>query len=157
MALACSAPAGAQDNSANSRTNIKSNDTRAISYTGCLRRSTAGAYELSDVIGPPPETSRARVPVDRDSAKTAAAAKTNHPDGAAGTTGTATVYDLTANEDIDLSQYVGKRIEIAAITPDPGRDGVGTNSGKKIELPRSALPHLTAVSVRAIAMRCTGY
>jgi hypothetical protein len=156
MALAVGAPAGAQDSSVKSRTSIKSNDTRAISYSGCLRRSTAGAYELSEVTGPPPAASPARAPVDRDSRKTASASKTNH-DGTAGTTGTATVYDLTANEDIDLSQYVGKRIEIAAITPDPGRDGVGTNSGKKIELPRSALPHLTAVSVRAVAMSCSGY
>ena len=150
VVLTIGATAAAQDKNPKSTT-LKSNDTRAVSMTGCLQKGTASAYELTNVIGGDlTARSLTRAELDRNKAKAKTTSKTRADDRVVGTAGAAAVYDLTANEDIDLEQYVGKRIEIAAITPDPGKDlDVKVKS-------KPALPHLFAVSVRAIAPSC-GY
>ena len=161
VVLTIGAAAAAQDKNPKSTT-LKSNDTRAVSMTGCLQKGTASAYELTNVIGGDltarsqpalserSESNGTRAELDRNKAKAKTTSKTSVDDRVVGTAGAAAVYDLTANEDIDLEQYVGKRIEIAAITPDPGKDlDVKVKS-------KPALPHLFAVSVRAIAPSC-GY
>lgn len=177
IAAAFSITAIAQDSKVTSRTDIKANDAKVISMTGCLRRDPAtNSYALVGHIAAAGNdlTTKSRVKTDVDKDKTTVQGKTetkgNKPVATAGDLAT---YALLAAPDVNLATNVGQQVQISAIQVEKGHGDADikvkdqtkverenapdskSNSKTKVELPRSPNGAYTVVSVMPLGTPCT--
>ena len=179
LAAALTVPVTAQDSTVKSRTNIKADDARVVSMTGCVREDPiTHAYSLAGTMASGDELTsktKTKTDVDRDTTKVKETTRTKVDDGAVATTGSMTTYALLSPAEVPLSNYVGKRVELSAIMTDPGhgdadvkiRQKVNVNpdnapdsttrSKTKVEVPRSGNGAYTVVSVKPLAGNCSTY
>ena len=174
--------AAAQDTTEKTKTKVSVDDGRAITLTGCLQQDVARAFTLrgakamiSDEV-----TTRTQVKTDVDDDGTevtrSAKSKVEHDGDATpvGTSGLIATYELTAREGVDLSQHVGKQVQITAVALDPkggdddakvtvqettrvDREDAPDSKVKTkttAELPRSATSRVTVVSVKPLGSSC---
>jgi hypothetical protein len=177
VALALPMAAGAQDSKTKSRTNIKADDARVMSMTGCLRQEVAsGVYTLDGAVaaaGKEIQTdSKIKTDVDKDETKVTGEAETKATDGAVATTGSSSTFLLVPGNNVDLASHVGEQVQISAIMverghgdadvkikdkasvdPDHGKETTST-SKTKLELPKSPASQYTVMSVTSTGMRC---
>lgn len=177
VALALPLAAGAQDSKTKSRTNIKADDARVTSMTGCLRQEVAtGVYTLDGAIvasGKELETNaKIKTDVDKDKTKVTGETATKAKDGAVATTGASSSFLLVPGNNVDLSSHVGEQVQISAIMverghgdadvkikdktkvdPEHGKDTTATTT-TKLELPKSPAGQYTVMSVTSTGMRC---
>lgn len=178
VALALPMAAGAQDSKTKSRTNIKADDARVMSMTGCLRQEVAsGVYTLDGAIaaaGKEVQTdSKIETDVDKDETKVTGKTETKAKDGSVATTGTSSTFLLVPGNNVDLASHVGERVQLTAIMverghgdadvtikdttkvdPEHGKDTTST-SKTKLELPKSPTGQYTVMSVTSTGMRCS--
>ena len=181
--FAASAIVSAQDTSVKSRTKIEGDEALIVSMTGCLRQDVStGAYMVAGTVDAEGErlTNEATLKVDRDKrgdredthvtaeTKSKADKGDNDDKRAAGVMSTYVI--LPGN--VNLKQYVGQQVQIAAAAPKPGhkdaevtvRDEtkVDPENGKdsrsrsktEVEVGRGPLGQYTAVSVNPLGSSC---
>ena len=177
VALALPMAAGAQDSKTKSRTNIKADDARVMSMTGCLRQEVAtGVYTLDGAIaasGKELQTdSKVKTDVDKNKTTVKGESETKAKDGAVATTGASSTFLLVPGNNVDLASHVGEQVQINAIMverghgdadvkikdkttvdPEHGKDTTST-SKTKLELPKSTAGHYTVMSITSTGMRC---
>ncbi len=177
VALVLPVAAGAQDSQTKSRTNIKADDARVTSMTGCLRQEVAsGVYTLDGAIaasGKEVQTdSKIKTDVDKDKTKVTGTTETKSKDGAVATTGASSTFLLVPGNNVDLASHVGEQVRISAIMverghgdadvkikekatvdPEHGKDTTSTST-TKLELPKSSAGQYTVMSVTATGTRC---
>ena len=184
--FAAYATISAQDTSVKSRTKIDGDEAQVVSMTGCLRQEVStGAYMLVGTVDAVGErlTNEAKVKIDRDkkgdredtqvTAETRSKAdKGDKQDKKAA--GVASTYVLSPGN-VNLKQYVGQQVQIAAAAPKPGhkdadvtvrdetkvdpehgRDST-SRSKTKVEVERAPLGQYTAVSVKALGGTCAAH
>ena len=177
--LAVGTTLSAQDTTVKSRTKIEGDEAQVVSMTGCLRQEVqTGAYMLVgsvDAIGEN-VTNEAKVKVDRDKDDQTVTAETRSKGdkgdkrdrAAAGVTST---YVLMPGN-VNLTSYVGQRVQIAAAAVKPGhKDAEVTVQGEtkvdpehgrdqtsrektKVEIERGPLGQYTVVSVKPLGGSC---
>jgi hypothetical protein len=177
VAVALSAGVIAQDRTVRSRTNIKADDARVMSMTGCLRQeASTGVYMLDGTIatsGKNLETnSKVKTDVEKDKTTVTGKTETKADHGAVATAGSASTFLLVPGNNVDLASHVGERVQISAIMVNPGhgdadvkindRTRVETEhapdaksqSKTKLELPRSPNGQYTVMSVTPTGSTC---
>jgi hypothetical protein len=177
LAVAFPAAAGAQDSTVKTRTNIKADDARVMSMTGCLRQDIAsGVYALDGIIassGKELQTdSKVKTDVDKDKTTVRGKTETKAHDGAVATGGSTSTFLLVPGNNVDLASHVGERVQISAITVQPGHGDADVkirektkvdpdnapdtkaNSKTKLELPRSPAGQYTVMSMTSTGRRC---
>lgn len=176
LALSLGVSATAQDTEIRSRTEVKTDDARAVSMTGCLQRDIAGNFSLYGTAvkskdGVTTET-KVRTENDRDESKVTTTTRTRAEDGRVGTSGTLATFLLTPREGIALTPHVGQQVQIAAVMVDRDsgdaevtieektevdRDDADDRSKRtktEVEVERGPAGHYTVVSVKAIGGAC---
>lgn len=177
-ALATAATVGlaAQDSTVKSRTQVTTDEAKAVSMSGCLQQGASGMYMLTGslVRGDDDLTSNARVEtdVDRDETEVTATTRTRTDDGAVATSGAVSTFALIAPKSVNLTPHVGRQVQVAAVVvdrdhrdadvtieekttvdPDNGRDTT-TRSRTKIEVTRAEPGQYTVVSVTPLGASC---
>lgn len=177
VAFALPAAAGAQDSTTKSRTDIKADDARVMSMTGCLRQEVAtGVYTLDGTIASSGKelqsNSKLKTDVDKDKTKVKGKVETKADDGAVATSGTASTFLLVPGNNVDLASHVGEQVQVAAIMverghgdadvkikdktkvdPEHGKDTT-SKSKTKLELPQSPHGQYTVMSIASTGMPC---
>ena len=177
LTIALPAAAGAQDSTVKTRTNIKADDARVMSMTGCLRQDIAsGVYALDGIIsssGKELQTnSKVKTDVDKDKTTVRGKTETKAHDGAVATRGSTSTFLLVPGNSVDLASHVGEQVQISAIMVQPGHGDADVkikeqtkvdpknapdtkaNSKTKLELPRSPAGQYTVMSMTSTGRRC---
>ena len=176
VAAALSAPASAQDSKAKSKTDIKADDAKVVSMTGCLRSDPAtNSYSLLGTIAAAGDdiTAKSKVKTDVDNDKTTVKGKTEvKGDKAVATSGDLATYALLAAADVNLAPNVGQQVQISAVQVEKGhgdaevkikdRSNVEAENApdsksttkSKVELPRSPNAAYSVVTVTPLGMAC---
>jgi hypothetical protein len=176
-AVGLSAVLNAQDSTVKSRTNIKADDARVMSMSGCLRQEvSSGVFMLDGTLatsGKDIETnSKVKTDVDKDKTSVKGKTETKADHGAVATAGSASTFLLVPGNNVDLASHVGEQVQISAIVVDAGhgdadvkiKDKTKTDnehspdaksqSKTKLELPRSPAGQYTVMSVTSTGSRC---
>ena len=176
LALSLGVAAAAQDTEIRSRTDIKTDDARAVSMTGCLQRDIAGNFSLYGTAikskdGVTTET-KVQTENDRDESKVTTTTRSRAEDGRVGTSGTLATFLLTPRDGISLTPHVGQQVQISAVMVDRdsgdaevkieektevNRDDADDRSKRtktEVEVERGPAGHYTVVSVKALGSAC---
>ncbi|HET9193818.1 MAG TPA: hypothetical protein VFO21_13130 [Vicinamibacterales bacterium] len=176
FAMAMSIAASAQDSTIRSRTDIKTDDAKVFSMTGCLQRDAAGNFSLHGTAvksreGITTET-KVETETDRDEQKVTTTTRTRAEDGRVGTAGTLTTFMLTPRDGVALNQYVGQQVQLSAIMIDPDEkdaevkiedkvrvdpehaDSSTRRTKTEVEIERGAAGHYTVMTVKPMGGAC---
>ena len=176
LAAAMSVVASAQDSTVRSRTEIKTDDAKVFSMTGCLQRDAAGNFTLHGTAvrsreGITTET-KVETETDRDERKVTTTERTKAEDGRVGTAGTLTTFMLTPREGVVLNQYVGQQVQLSAIMIDPDEkdaevkiedkvrvdpdrgDASSKRTKTEVEIERGAADHYPVMTVKPMGGAC---
>ena len=175
LAMAMSIAASAQDSTVRSRTEIKTDDAKVFSMTGCLQRDAAGNFSLHGTAvtsreGITTET-KVQTESDRDEQKVTTTTRTKAEDGRVGTAGTLTTF-MTPRDGVALNQYVGQQVQLSAIMLDPDEkdaevkiedkvrvdpdnaDSSSKRTKTEVEIERGAAGHYTVMTVKPMGGAC---
>jgi hypothetical protein len=177
--LAFSVSASAQDTTVKSRTKVEGDEAQVVSMTGCLRQDVStGTYSLVGKVQAAGDsvTNESKVEIDRDKdEKTVTAETSAKGDKGSGVDPDAVgTFGLSAGN-VNLTQYVGRQVQIAAasvkpghkdadvtitdkttVDPERGRDRT-ERSKTKVEIERGALGQYTVVSVKPLGGTCAAH
>ena len=179
IAAAFAATAYAQDSTTTTRTQVKADDAKAITATGCLVPGLApGVFSMrGTIIARGEEVStktRTETEVDRDESRVRTETRTE-ADGDRGRVGrgTAILYELVPRTGVDLTPHIGQQIQVTAILferrkddaeveireetrteRDGGRDG-RSRTESKITVNRDDGPRLNVLSVKPLGQKCS--
>ena len=176
VAMTMSVAASAQDSTTRTRTDIKTDDAKIFSMTGCLQRDAAGNFTLHGTAvrsreGITTET-KVQTETDRDEQKVTTTTRTRAEDGRVGTAGVMTTFMLTPREGVVLNQHVGQQVQLSAIMIDPDEkdaevtiedkvrvDPENADSSTKrtkteVEIERGAAGHYTVMTVKPMGGAC---
>ena len=155
VALAGSAVLVAQE--VKSETTIKSDDAKAVMFTGCLATGTAAtSYILENAV-----------PVKQETKTETQVNQAGVPETATKTT--TTTYALVPGGSVDFQPNVGHKVEVTAMLIPAGDDKTKIESKSKTEvegqpskeietkekIAQSDHPQLRVISIRHLADRCT--
>ena len=179
FAAAIAATAHAQDSTVTSRTQVKADDAKAITATGCLVPGLApGAFALRGAIVARGEevTSKTQTKTEVDSDETRVRTETRTQadgDGDRVSRGAALLYELNPRAGVDLTAHIGQQVQLTAIVLDSGKgdadvkikeetnvdrehgkDGKSTTESK-ITVDRGNGPRLNVISVKSLGQPCT--
>jgi hypothetical protein len=173
------AAASAQDTTVQSRTKIEGDEAQVVSMTGCLKQDTStGTYALVGSVAAAGErvTSKSKVKIDDDKDDRTVRSETS----AKGDKGSGADPDVVAtyglsSGNVNLTPYVGRRVQIAAaavkpghkdadvtitdqtrVDPDRGRDST-SRSRTKVEIEKGAVGQYTVVSVKPLGGTCAAH
>jgi hypothetical protein len=167
----------AQDSTVKSRTNIKSDDARVTSMTGCLGQQLAtGVYTLDGTVatsGKEIQTdSKVKTDVDRDKTTVKGKSESKAHDGAVATGGAASTFVLVPGNGVDLASHVGEQVQVSAIMVKAGHGDADvkikdrtkvdpenapdtkSQSKTKLELPRTTAGEYTVMALTPTGRRC---
>lgn len=178
FAAAIVGTASAQDSNVTTRTQVKADDAKAITATGCLVPALApGAFALrGSIVARGEEVSsrtETRTEVDRDESRVRTETRTRaEGDRDRVSAGTTILYDLSPRAGVDLTQHVGQQVQVTAVMLDRGKgdadvkireetkvdreDGKDTKNRteSKITLERGDGPRLNVISVKSLGQPC---
>jgi hypothetical protein len=159
-----------------SRTDIKADDAKVVSMTGCLRNDPAtNSYMLVGSIGAAGDdiTAKSNVKTDVDKDKTKIEGKTEvKGDKSVSKAANVATYALLAAPDVNLAPNVGQRVQISAVQVEKGHGDADvkikdetkverenapdskSNTKTKLELPRSRNAAYSVVSVTPLGTSC---
>ena len=178
IAAAFAVSVHAQDSTVTTRTQVKADDAKAITATGCLVPALApDAFALRGTITARGEEvntkTETKTEVDRDEARVQTETRTRaEGDGGRVTGGTALLYDLSPRAGVDLTPHIGQQVQLTAIVLDRGKgdadvkikeetnvdrehgkDGKSTTESK-ITVDRGNGPRLNVISVKSLGQPC---
>lgn len=144
VGFSCTTAAIAQDSSVKTKTKIKGDDAQTVTYTGCVGNGTeTKTFVLNKVM-----------PVGQTTETSANAA------GVASTT-TTTTYALVPSDTVQITQYVGHKVEVTGMLVPKGEmratseTKVGGDTTKKEEVKtESDAPQFRVISIRNLAESC---
>ncbi len=180
VALAFSGAVGAQDTKEKSKTQVKVDDGRAITLTGCLQQGPGNLFLLERSSGISSDEVKTKDRVKRDvddngtEVKESAKSKIDHDGDAVGTSGLTATYDLSPQAGVDLAGHVGQQVQLTAIALDPksGDDDAKVTVKEKnsvdredapdakvrskttADLPRGAHSRVSVISVKSTGSSC---
>ena len=179
FAVACAVAAHAQDSTSTTRTQIKADDAKAVTATGCLvPGATSGSFALKGAITARGEEvsskTRTRTDVDRDESRvrteTRTRAEGDH-DRVGG--GAVLFYNLSPRAGVDLAAHVGQQVQLTAIVLERGKgdadvkvreetrvDRENGNDSRsrtesKITVDRDNGPRLNVISLKSLGGSCS--
>ena len=179
IAAALAVGVHAQDSTSTTRTQIKADDAKAITATGCLVAGLApGSFALrGGTIARGDEvtsTTRTKTDVDRDESRVRSETRTKaEGDHDRVGPGAVVLYDLTPRAGVDLAAHVGQQVQITAIRFDRGKGDSDvkikedtkvdndhapdskSKSESKITVDRGNGPRLNVISVKSLGQPCT--
>lgn len=169
----------AQDSTTTTRTQVKADDAKAITATGCLVPGLApGVFALrGSIIARGEEVTsktRTKTDVDKDESKVRTDTHTK-ADGDHDRVGTGTVllYELSPRAGVDLAAHSGQQVQLTAIMLDRGKGDADVKikedtkidrehasdskarTESKITVDRENGPRLNVISVKPLGQRCT--
>lgn len=175
VVAALAVSASAQDTTVKSRTQVKADDAKVLTMTGCVRQDATGAFNLTGgmiAAGDKLTTdTKVKSDVDKDDATVKTTARTKTDDGVVGTTGTGT-YLLVPRGDVNLASHVGHQVQVSAIMVERGEGDADVKikdqtkvdpenapdskarTTTKIEVPKSPAGAYSVVSVKMLAPSC---
>ena len=138
-----------------STTEVKSDDAKAVVYTGCLQTGVETKSFILENAIPQKQTTSTTTTVGKGGAQQS-------------TSTTTTTYSLIPGEKIDFQQNVGEKVEVTAILIPAGKDTSKIETKTKTEVegqpdrkvetkekvPQSDMPQLRVVSVKHLSDRC---
>jgi hypothetical protein len=178
-AFALAVSVSAQDTTTKTRTQVKVDDGRVLTMTGCLSQgASSDTFILTGpgiVSGDETKTkTRTRTEVDKNDMQTKSRTATTVQESAVGTAGITALYELTPRAGFDLASHVGHTVTVSAIALDPRGDDKAKVSVEekarvkrddapettvetktKVEVPRGAQSRLSVVSVTHVSPSCT--
>ena len=179
IAAALATGAYAQDSKTTTRTQVKADDAKAVTATGCLvPGASAGSFALRGAITSRGEEvsskTRTETEVDRDESRVRTETRTR-ADGDHDRVGHADVvmYDLTPRQGVNLASHVGQQVQITAIRLDRGEDDAEvkikedtrvenqnapdgrSRTESKIKVERGDGPRLNVISVKPLGQSCS--
>jgi hypothetical protein len=134
----------AQDSTIKTKTKVEGDDAQTVTYTGCVRTGTqTQSYVLNNVV-----------PVSKSTEVSANAA--GMP-----TETTSTTYALVPGDTVQITEYVGHKVEVTGMLVPKGemktetetKVGDDTTKHEKIETESDA-PQFRVISIRNLAERC---
>jgi hypothetical protein len=137
----------AQDTKTTTTTTVKGDESKSVTYTGCVQTGTETRTFVLDKV----------VPVSRSTSETVGTTGT--------TTSTTTTYALVPGETVELQTHVGHKVEVTG-EMIPGGDSKtktttkvdredGPDSKTKETVKRDdALPQFRVTSIKNLAERC---
>ena len=179
LAAAVAVGVHAQDSKTTTRTQVKADDAKAITATGCLVSGVApGSFALRGAVTARGEEvttkTRTKNEVDGDEARTRTDTRTKaEGDHDRVGAGTVVLYDLSPRAGVDLATHVGQQVQVTAILLDRGKgdadvkvkeetrvDREHGSDGKaksesKITVDRGDGPRLNVISVKSLGQSCT--
>ena len=143
LGLSLTGVALAQDSTVKTKTKIKGDDAQTVTYTGCVQTGTQTQTYVLDKV----------VPV-RQSTETST--------DAAGvpTATTTTTYALVPGNTVQITEYVGHKVEVTGMLVPEGEmkseteTKVGDEKTKQEVKTESDLPQFRVISIRNLAERC---
>jgi len=180
LAAALAVTAHAQDSTSTTRTQVKADDAKAITATGCLVSGVApGSFALRGGVtasGDEVTTkSRVKTEVDRDETKVKSDTRTK-ADGDHDRVGAGglVLFDLNPRAGVELGSYVGQQVQLTAVMLDRGKGDAdvkikeethtdrehGADSQSKSETKLNVSrgtggPRLNVLSVKPLGQSCT--
>ena len=180
LAAALAATAHAQDSTSTTRTQIKADDAKAITATGCLVSGLApGTFALRGGVTAKGDevtsNSRVKTDVDKDETKVTSETRTKaHGDHDRVGPGGVALFDLSPRAGVDLAAHVGQQVQLTAVMLDRGKGDADVKikeetrvdrenapdakakSETKINVPRGdGGPRLNVLSVKPLGQSCT--
>jgi hypothetical protein len=177
IAAALAATANAQDSTTTTRTQVKADDAKAVTATGCLvPGASAGSFALRGAITARGEEvsskTRTETDVDRDESRVRTETRTR-AEGDRGRTGAVLFYNLSPRAGVELASHVGHQVQLTAIVlnrgeddaevkvreetrveGENGRDG-RTRTESRISVDRGDGPRLNVISVKPLGGNCS--
>jgi hypothetical protein len=177
--LAVCATVNAQDTTVKSKTRVEADEAQVVSMTGCVRQDVStGTYSLVGSVAAAGEnvTNESKVKVERDKDDTTVRAESSATgdNGKGVEPGAISTYGLSPGN-VNLTPYVGRRVQIAAaavkpghkdadvtiterttVDPDRGREST-SRSTTKVEIGKGALGQYTVVSVKPLGDTCAAH
>lgn len=178
IAAALATGAHAQDSKTTTRTQVKADDAKAITATGCLVAAAPGAFALRGAITARGEEvttkTRTKTEVDRDESRVRTESRTR-ADGDHDRVGHADVlvYDLAPRAGVNLAPHVGQQVQVTAIMLDRGKGDADvkvkedtrvenengpdgrSKTESKITVDRGDGPRLNVISVKPLGQSCS--
>jgi hypothetical protein len=144
VGFSCTTAAFGQDSSVKTKTKIKGDDAQTVTYTGCVGNGAeTRTFVLNKVV-----------PVGQTTETSANSA------GVASTT-TTTTYALVPSDTVQITEYVGHKVEVTGMLVPEGEmearteTKVGGDTTKKEEVKsESDMPQFRVISIRNLAERC---
>ena len=179
VAAAFAVTAHAQDSTTTTKTQIKADDAKAITATGCLVPGLApDVYALrGSIIARGEEVTnktRTKTDVDRDESRVRTDSKTKAEGGHERVgSGSVVMYDLSPRAGVELAPHVGQQVQLTAILLDRGKGDADVKikentrvdrenapdskakSESKITVDRGDGPRLNVLSVKPLGQRCS--
>ena len=179
IAAAFAVAAHAQDSTSTTRTQVKADDAKAVTATGCLvPGASSGSFALKGAITARGEEvnskTRTKTEVDRDESRvrteTRTRAEGDH-DRVGG--GGVLFYNLSPRAGVDLAAHVGQQVQVTAIVLERGKgdadvkvreetrvDRENGNDSRsrtesKITVDRDNGPRLNVISVKGLGGNCS--
>ena len=179
IAAALAVSVHAQDSKTTTRTQVKADDAKAITATGCLVPGLApGSFALRGAITARGEEvttkTRTKAEVDNDESRVRTDTKTKaEGDRDRVGAGTVVMYDLSPRAGVDLAPHIGQQVQLTAILLDRGTgdadvkikedttvDREHGSDGKsrtesKITVDRGDGPRLNVISIKPLGQSCS--
>ena len=147
LALTCGFAMTPQAQESRSKTKIKGEDAKTVSFTGCVQSGTeARSYVLNQAI-----------PIGRTTTVT------QEPTGTSGVS-TTTTYALVPGERIELQQHVGHKVQVTGVMVGGDvkkemktkRESSGeTRTEERTKVEKGSLPQFRVISVTHLAESCS--
>ena len=177
LAAMFAATAHAQDSTTTTRTQVKADDAKAVTATGCLvPGATAGSFALRGAITARGEEvsskTQTKTEVDRDESRVRTETRTRPRGSRSRGRGSVLFYNLSPRSGVDLAAHVGHQVQLTAIVLDRGkgdadvkvkeetkverengRDGE-SRTESKITVDRGDGPRLNVISVKPLGQNC---
>jgi hypothetical protein len=179
IALACAVSAHAQDSTTTTRTQVKADDAKAVTATGCLvPGATAGSFALRGAITARGEEvsskTQTKTDVDRDESRVRTETRTR-AEGDHDRVGAGGVlfYNLSPRSGVDLAAHVGHQVQLTAIVLERGKGDADvkvkeetrvdrenapdsrSRTESKTTVDRGDGPRLNVISVKPLGQSCT--
>jgi hypothetical protein len=150
IACAVSLAANGQDTTVKTKSKSEGGAPQTVTYTGCVQTGTETRSYVLDKVVPVSQTTSA----------------TSDPTGAtAGTMTTATTYALVPGDTVQITEYVGHKVEVTGVLLPGGdsksksktkveREGGDDTTIKEKSKTNDALPQFQVVSIKNLAERC---
>jgi hypothetical protein len=134
----------AQDSTVKTETKIKGDDAQTVTYTGCVQTGAQTSTYVLDKV----------VPVGHSTETSTSAS------GVPMTT-TSTTYALVPGDTVQITEYVGHKVEVTGMLVPKGemktetetRVGDDTTKKEKVET-ESDVPQFRVISIKNLAERC---
>jgi hypothetical protein len=177
IAAACAVPAYAQDSTTTTRTQVKADDAKAVTATGCLvPGASAGSFALRGAITARGEEvssrTRTRTEVDRDESRVRTETRTRAEDDRSHA-GAALFYNLSPRAGVDLAAHVGHQVQLTAVVLERGEDDAEvrikeetrvdpergsdrkSRTESRVTVERGDGPRLNVISVKPLGQGCS--